>query len=243
VPWDILLIFFVLGVIVPLRGRARLKQLLAKPRVESAERLWLYGSTIAFQWVAAGVAAWRAWAHGLNAGQLGLALPGRLRLFVITALGAVLIVTLQWLNLRRMGRSTSPLRRPLQALAERILPQTTVELIPFFALALTAGLCEEFLYRGFAMAVLSRTGLPAGVVILLSSILFGLAHLYQGRAGFVSTMLLGILFGIARAALGSLVPVAAWHIGVDLVAGIAGPRYLIANTDVSKEFDQASILC
>ncbi len=235
VPWDILLIFFVLGVIVPLRGRARLKQLLAKPRVESAERLWLYGSTIAFQWLAAGVAAWRAWAHGFTAEQLGLAFPGRIGLSAITAIGAALIVTLQWLNLRRMGRSTSPLRRPLQALAERILPQNTVELIPFFALAITAGLCEEFLYRGFAMAVLSRTGLPVGVVILLSAVLFGLAHLYQGRAGFVSTMLLGILFGISRVALGSLVPVAAWHIGVDLVAGIAGPHYLVLHQQVTKE--------
>jgi uncharacterized protein len=243
VSWDILLIFFVLGVIVPLRGRARLQQLLAKPRVESAERLWLYGSTIAFQWLAAGIAAWRAWAHGFTAEQLGLAVPGRIRLFVVTAFGAALIVTLQWLNLRRMGRSTSPLRRPLQALAERILPQSTVELIPFFVLAVTAGLCEEFLYRGFAMAVLGRTGLPMGVVILLSSILFGLAHLYQGRAGFVSTMVLGILFGITRAALGSLVPVTAWHIGVDLVAGIAGPRYLVPQQRVSKEYEQAIILC
>jgi uncharacterized protein len=242
-PWDILLIFFVLGVIVPLRGRARLKQLLAKPRVESAERLWLYGSTIAFQWLAAGVAGWRAWAHGFTADQLGLAMPGRIRVFVITAFGAALIVALQWLNLRRMGRSTSPLRRPLQALAERILPQSTVELIPFFALAITAGLCEEFLYRGFAMAVLGRTGLPAGVVILLSSILFGLAHLYQGRAGFVSTMVMGILFGISRAALGSLVPVMAWHVGVDLVAGIAGPRYLVNKQQVSEEYGQVIVLC
>jgi len=59
--WDILLIFFVLSVMVPLRGRARLQQLLAKPRVERAERLSLYASTIAFQWLAAAVAAWRAW--------------------------------------------------------------------------------------------------------------------------------------------------------------------------------------
>jgi len=226
-PWDILLIFFVLGVIVPWRGRKRLQQLLAKPRVESGERLSLYFSTIAFQWIAASVAAWRAWAHGYTATQLGLAMPARFRLFAITVCGEVLIVMLQWLNLRRMGRSTSPLRGPLQALAERILPQSTKELIPFLALAFTAGLCEEFLYRGFAMAVISRTGLPAGVVILLSSILFGLAHLYQGRAGFVSTMVLGILFGISRAALGSLVPVIVWHVGVDVVAGTAGPKYLI----------------
>src|ERR1700731_3994562 len=148
-PWDILLIFFVLGVIVPLRGRARLKQLLTKPRVESAERLWLYGSTIAFQWLAAAVAAWRGWAHGVTPEQLGVAVPGRIRLFVITAFGAALIITLQWLNLRRMGRSTSPLRRPLQALAERILPQSTVELIPFFALAITAGFFGEVFFFGF----------------------------------------------------------------------------------------------
>jgi membrane protease YdiL (CAAX protease family) len=225
--WDILLIFFVLGVIVPWRGRARLQQLLAKPRVEPAERLSLYCSTIAFQWLAAAVAAWRAWAHGFTAQQLGLTIPGRYKVLIITVFGAVLIVTLQWLNLRRIGRSPSQLREPLQALAERILPQSTMELIPFFALAVTAGLCEEFLYRGFAMAVLSRMGLPVGVVILLSSIFFGLAHLYQGRAGFASTSVLGILFGISRAVLGSLIPVMTWHAGVDLVAGIAGPRYLI----------------
>jgi len=233
-PWDILLIFFVLGVIVPWRGRKRLQELLAKPRVEPTERLSLYWSTIAFQWIAAAAAAWRAWAHGFTAQQLGLAVPGRLKLFAITVCGAALIVTLQWLNLRRMGRSASPLRGPLQALAERILPQSTTELIPFLALAVTAGLCEEFLYRGFAMAVLSRTGLPAGVVILLSAILFGLAHLYQGRAGFVSTTVLGLLFGISRAALGSLLPVVVWHAGVDAVAGLAGPRYLLEHKSVTE---------
>jgi membrane protease YdiL (CAAX protease family) len=122
----------------------------------------------------------------------------------------------------------------LQALAERILPQSTMELIPFFALAITAGLCEEFLYRGFAMAVLTRLGLPTGIVIMLSSLIFGLAHLYQGRSGFVSTTVLGVLFGISRVAIGSLLPVVAWHIGVDLVAGIAGPRYLIKRDVVAE---------
>jgi len=232
-PWDILLIFFVLGVVVPWRGRKRLQQLLAKPQVEPAERLSLYWSTIAFQWIAVAVVAWRAWAHGLTAQRLGLVMPHPFWLTLITVFGAAVIVTLQWLNLRRMGRSASPLRGPIQALAERILPQSTAELVPFLALAVTAGLCEEFLYRGFAMAMIARVGLPTGVVILFSSILFGLAHLYQGRAGFVSTMVLGLLFGIARAVLGSLVPVIVWHTGVDVVAGIAGPRYLLVKKDVT----------
>src|ERR1700730_14927282 len=103
--WDILLIFFVLSVIVPLRGRARLQQLLAKPRVEPAERLWLYASTIAFQWLGAAVGAGRAWVPGLVRKPFGLAMPGSFRLLLITVFGAALIVTLQWFNLRRMGRS------------------------------------------------------------------------------------------------------------------------------------------
>ncbi len=71
-PWDIWLIFFLLGVIVPWRGRYRLRELLAKPFVGERERISLYASTIAFQWLAAGVAAWRAWAHGFSATRLGL---------------------------------------------------------------------------------------------------------------------------------------------------------------------------
>jgi membrane protease YdiL (CAAX protease family) len=232
-PWDILLIFFVLGVIVPWRGRVRLKQLLAKPRVESHERVSLYLSTIAFQWTATAVAAWRAWAHGFTATQLGLVVPGKFTIVTATVLGAAAIITLQWLNLRRMGRSNSPLRQPLQTLAERILPQNNRELLPFLALAVTAGLCEEFLYRGFAMAALARTGFSTAVAIVLSSIIFGLAHLYQGRSGFAGTTLLGLLFGSARTLLGSLIPVSAWHTGVDLIAGLAGPKYLIKSKPVT----------
>ena len=62
-PWDFWLIFFVLGVVLPWRGYTRLQVLLAKPKVDSRERLSLYAFTIAFQWVAAGIVAWRAWAH------------------------------------------------------------------------------------------------------------------------------------------------------------------------------------
>src|SRR5258708_26657759 len=126
-PWDIALIFFVLGVIVPWRGRAKLRHLLAKPRVEPAERLSLYASTIAFQWVAVAVAGWRAWAHGFTSRELGLGISDPAKIGAIAVLGAASIAGLQWLNLRRIGHSSSPLRTPLQALAERILPQRSEE--------------------------------------------------------------------------------------------------------------------
>jgi membrane protease YdiL (CAAX protease family) len=225
--WDIALIFFVLAVILPWRGRARMKKLLAVPHVSSMERLVLYASTIAFQWLAVAVVGWRAWAHGYTAPQLGLTLHDRTRLLMAGLVGAATIATLQWLNLRRVGKVPVERRGPLQAVAERILPQSAEELFPYLALAITAGLCEEFLYRGFSMAVLSRLGMQAWAVVLLSSILFGLAHSYQGRGGVIVTLLMGLALGASRIAYDSLVPAILWHTALDVVAGLAGPRYLV----------------
>ncbi len=225
-PWDIWLIFFVLGVILPWRGRVRMKKLLAMPHVSTMERLGLYASTIAFQWFAVAVVAWRARAHGFTASQLGLTIHNRTRILIASIVGAATIAALQWLNLRRVGKIPVEARGSLQAIAERILPQSTVELLPYLALAITAGLCEEFLYRGFAMAVLAHVGLQTWAVVLLSSVLFGLAHSYQGRGGIVMTLLIGLILGTSRIAYDSLVPAIFWHSAVDVVAGTAGPRYL-----------------
>ena len=76
------------------------------------------------------------------------------------------------------------------------------------------------------MAVLAQIGLQAWAVVVLSSVLFGLAHSYQGRGGMVMTLLIGLLLGTSRMAYGSLVPAIFWHSAVDVVAGTAGPRYL-----------------
>ena len=232
-PWDIWLIFLVLAVVVPWRGRIRLKQLLAKPRVESRERVSLYLSTILFQWVAVGIAGWRAWAHGYTRPELGLSTgPNLLRTIIAGIVGTVLLASLHWMNFRRMGRLLDKLPPRVQAMATRILPQSATERLPFSALAITAGCCEEFLYRGFAMAAFARAGFPIWASVVVSSVLFGAAHLYQGRGGLIGTGILGLLFGAFRAYTGSLLPVAAWHAAVDIVAGIAGPIYLIQNQTV-----------
>jgi membrane protease YdiL (CAAX protease family) len=228
--WDVVLIFFVLAVVLPWRGRVKMKKLLSQPQVATIERLTLYASTIAFQWAMVALVAWRGWIHGYTAVQLGLTMPGRTRLFVVAIVGGMTIGAFQWFNLRRVGKIPMEKRGPLVAIAQRIFPHSPVELLPYFALAITAGVCEEFLYRGFTMAVLARVGFPVWAVVLVSSMMFGLAHLYQGRGGLVGTLLVGIVLGMARIAYDSLVPVIFWHSALDMVAGVAGPRYLTASS-------------
>jgi uncharacterized protein len=227
-PWDFWLIFFVLGVVLPWRGYARLKKLQSILQITSADRLALYFSTIAFQWVAVTVVGWRVWAHGYSLAELGFVIHRRISIVTASVIGAAVFSTFQWFNVRRMGRLRDKARAKFQSLAERLFPQSAVERLVYVALAATAGICEEFLYRGFAMASLAHAGLPAWLAIAISSVLFGLAHIYQGRGGLISTLIIGTVFGIARIAYDSLVPVAVWHVVVDVVAGVAAPRFLLS---------------
>lgn len=201
--------------------------------MESSERVALYAWTVAFQWCATLVVAWRAWARGLSAEQLGLLSRGT-RVWVSAAVGLLVVSSLHWLNLRRVGRLPPAGRGRVQQVAERILPRNAREFFVYASLAVTAGICEEFLYRGFVMAVLARAGFALWTVVLLSSMFFGLAHVYQGRAGFVSTLFVGVVFALARIACDSLIPVMVWHTGVNLVAGVAGYRYLLRSTSNYK---------
>ena len=226
-PWDFWLIFLFLGIVVPWRGAVRLKKLLALPSVSTEEKLVLYGATMAAQWVITALVAWRALARGLSAVTLGLADYGGVSTLLASLALAAFIGGLHWLNLWRVGRSAGQATQRMRLLARRILPVNSVELLPYCALAVTAGVCEEFVYRGFAMGALSRVGFPAWAVVILAAVLFGLAHVYQGRSGILGTFVMGILFGVVRLAYDTLVPVIMIHTVVDLVAGIAGPRYLL----------------
>jgi membrane protease YdiL (CAAX protease family) len=225
-PWDFWLLFFALGVLLPWRARAKFQRFLEMPSVGKTERITLYFSTIVFQWVAAGIVAWRVYARGVSAQELGFSFRNAGELIPTAVAGAAVLGLLHWWNLRRMGRHSEQRRSQLRAIAERILPHSRAEMIPYAGLALTAGICEEFLYRGFAMAALFRAGLPGWSVVVLSAVLFGLAHLYQGRSGLAGTLLLGLLFGTVRILCDSIMPLMLWHAAVDLVAGATGAKYL-----------------
>src|SRR5882724_301324 len=226
-PWDFWLIFLVMTVYLPWRGQRRLKKLLALPVVKTTERLSLYVSTTAFQWVAVAVVGWRAWARGLRLQDLGLTLHDATGVATAAIVGTATFSLLQWFNLRRVAKLPPESRGFVQAFADRVLPHSAIEFIPFLALAATAGVCEEFLFRGFAMGALTKAGLPGWVAVLISSALFGLGHLYQGRGAVVSTSILGIIFGITKIAYDTLAVVIFWHIAVDVVAGIAGFHFLL----------------
>jgi membrane protease YdiL (CAAX protease family) len=223
-PWDLLLLLLVLSVVVPWRGLVRVRTLISGPELTSIDRLSIYGSTIAFQWLAAGFVVWRTLVYGWTPAQLGLA-PERPTLGIV--LGAIMAICLggiQFASLRQLARIPLEQRGNVYRIASRLLPRDATETLVFVALVCTVSVCEELLYRGFAYSVFQQLG--GGSVwfaMVGSSALFAVGHLYQGGRGMMNTFVLGVLFAGARAWSDSLAPCVLAHLAVDLVAGLAAP--------------------
>jgi membrane protease YdiL (CAAX protease family) len=229
-PWDFLVILGVLGIVVPWRGKVRVRTLLARPSVEPAERIAMYGSTIAFQWIAATFTAWRCYVRGWDAARLGVTLDRSAFTIAVGVMLASFLALVQLGSLRQLARLPSGESEQasfVYQMARKLMPQSLMEALPFVALVCTVSLCEEFLFRGFAFVVFESVGGGIAAGIVGSAALFGIAHLYQGSRGVVTTSFLGLVFAGTRAYTHSLVPAILAHLVVDLMAGLLAPRMLL----------------
>jgi membrane protease YdiL (CAAX protease family) len=226
-PWDFILILAVLGLLVPWRGAVRIRQLLRQERLTTVDRLALYASTLAFQWLAAAVVFWRALSRHIALPQLALALPRpSLALCIGTGLATLLTVN-QFVSLRRTARLPEDQQGFIGQIARKVMPQIPAERLGFFALVTTVAICEEFLYRGFLQTIFQQAVLGSPIAgALFSAAFFSAAHLYQGKRGVASTFVIGSIFSAARILTGSLLPSILAHFATDLTAGLAAPALL-----------------
>jgi membrane protease YdiL (CAAX protease family) len=230
IPWDFSVILIVLGVLVPWRGAVRIKRLLAQDALTTSQRLTLYASTISFEWFLVAVIFWRAFSRHWSPNDLGLAVARVWQTMLVTLVATVPLCVNQWAGVRKIARLPPDKRGFLFSFTQKIMPQTPTEALTFVALASTAGLSEEFVYRGFVFAVFSRafagSGFAALFALVFSSAWFAMAHLYQGRRGVTTTFVVGLLFSAVRIWTGNIMPAIIGHISVDLVAGLYTPRVL-----------------
>jgi len=240
IPWDFVAILFVLAVLVPWRGAVRIRHLLKRPTLGTRERVALYASTIAFQWIAVAVIFWRAAVRGLTASQLALVVGHPLRTIAVALGTTAFLSILQWLGIRQLRRMQPDPESRMQQFREKILPQNATESLVFFALACTVAVCEELIYRGFVYSVFSAAaGGSITIAILASSAIFAAAHAYQGRQGLVTTFILGALFAVTRVWTLSLLPAMLAHLVVDLISGLASPRVAHAGAVAAAADDGA----
>lgn len=181
-------------------------------------RLWTAAMRSLWILVALGAALWilheRPWA------ELGFAVPKGWRLGA--SLGLVLLLAAYTAYaaaaVARDADARASVRRQSASTAE-LMPHTRAEMRRFALLSLSAGFCEEFLYRGyFIWAFAPWLGWWGAAA--LSLVLFASAHAYQGLNGALRVAVAGLVYTLVVALTGSLWPAIALHALIDLNGGL-----------------------
>ena len=221
---DLLLLFLV--VVTPLwdyRDTRRLKQ-----RPNSAGKIRYYKTLCGWLWTATAVAllavgfrplftirpapdeaSWlfeHAWVRYLVEGVLAI--------FVALILLPVALAV--WKSVTKRPRKYAA-ADAIKSLSY-FLPATRAERRWYAFVSFTAGICEETLFRGFLLHYLHTFpfSLNLTLALLVSSLIFGLQHLYQGAAGAASTVVVGLLFGLVFLLTGNLLIPVVVHSALDL---------------------------
>jgi len=189
------------------------------PADPGRSRMWLWSGWMIMLWtlVAAGVALWlfeaRAW------GALRLVPPHGWRLW--GAVGLLLTLAITYARtVARIARSKRPRRiKMAHPHVQRLVPHTRSELGWWVAVSLSAGFCEEFIFRGYLLWAFQPVfGLWGAAV--LSVIAFAAAHAYQGAKGALAAGVVGSLLTLVVLICGSLLPAMALHALVDIESGL-----------------------
>jgi membrane protease YdiL (CAAX protease family) len=108
-----------------------------------------------------------------------------------------------------------------------LLPHTGLEVAIYLLLALTAGICEEVIYRGYLQRQFSVWTRSVAAGIILQSVVFGVSHAYQGLGMVLTITVYGCLFGLLAYWRTSLRPGMIAHFIQDGVGGLLMARYAL----------------
>lgn len=205
----------------PRRGKRRFEQLQRDVLVDPTARVRYYRRSITAAWIMTGVVA----AIGLLAKGAGhdLGLPpagsdeGSGLGWTIT-IEAFILIPISALVLRsNKPRIQRIVRRQIGHL-KALLPVTRDERLTFVGVSLTAGVCEEVVYRWFGITYVRwvAPGSSDLAVIVVIGLAFGFAHYYQGKLGVLMTGIAGAAFTWLTLATGSLIPAIVIHALIDL---------------------------
>jgi membrane protease YdiL (CAAX protease family) len=110
------------------------------------------------------------------------------------------------------------------------LPLTFNEKLTFAIVCLFAGICEELIFRGFALTFMQQFETGIWFAVPISAAAFGLMHLYQGISGLFTSFFMGILLAIVFAISGNLLLPVIIHIITDICVVIVKKEDKIAES-------------
>lgn len=223
---------FIIAIVYPIAGFIGFRRLLKRVAAgEPVKRLELYRNTLISHWTlfVIFVAIWavsrRAWS------EVGFDFDPNLWTGIASLL-AVLGVVLLANQIRRIRSATQD---EIDSISRRfgklsiIIPHNGSELARFYALAITAGIVEEVLWRGFIIWYLNQF-MPLWAAALISTIGFALAHAYQGLANLPQIAAVSAALVAIYLLSGSIWLPIFLHAAVDILQGRLGHDVMYRST-------------
>ncbi|MCL2620840.1 MAG: CPBP family intramembrane metalloprotease [Defluviitaleaceae bacterium] len=203
-------------VMVVITGKMRFKKLVDVSYTEYT-RVKFRVKNIISKWVALVVVLAMCWFASISLADIGFRAISFdyniwLTIIVLVLCGAVFLLFLyQAISPSHKKSEADNLGNPNKSnyskAMEAIKPRTRKEKIAATGSAITAGIFEEILTRGFLFYLLQMQfpNLPIVAIVLITSVIFGVAHFYQGIQGIIMTTVAGLLLGFLFMVTGSLV--------------------------------------
>jgi uncharacterized protein len=215
-----LVILVVLTFVTPFWDRTVVKRLKTAPT--SSLRIRLYCMTLLSLWVIAivcwfcrGAVILPAW-HRIVGPSWLFSSRWRTWSLNVVLVGFFVLAFAPGLHCLLEPKRIAAYTRAYESLAF-LLPHTQRERLLFALLSVSAGVCEEWIFRGFVLQTLQGPScLPWIAALLLSSLLFGWNHLYQGSRALVMTTVIGLALGFATISSGGLALPIILHTFLDL---------------------------
>jgi len=104
------------------------------------------------------------------------------------------------------------------------LPVTGLERAEWAVVAVTVGVSEELVFRGYLQTQLGALTGRAALGVVLQAALFGIAHAEQGGEAVARVALYGAGLGVLARLRRSLLPGMICHVATDLVSGLVRSR-------------------
>ncbi len=211
--------------IVVLLAFSALGAIAQHPVANKGGRIPQYLTTMAWEWILTGYVIWGVKKSGTTLGQLIGGKWKQFEDFLLDVAIAVGFLFVSWIVLGALAYAIGFAKQSNVEAARKqlefMIPQSTLDIVIAVLLALTAGFCEEVIFRGYLQRQFGLMAKNAWIGIALAAVAFGASHGYEGWQRMIIIAVFGAMFGVVAHYAKSLRPGMMTHALHDSIALVA----------------------
>lgn len=233
------IIALLFGLVIPVVSGFRSAKAFKTLRLNEPQRKRFFISNSYFLWMVALIIIINWLLRGRSFDVLGITQSPDLNGFVLTLTASFILLYIADTMLTLRNESEIEKARERWKETAPFMPIHYRELGAYIFMCITAGVCEEIVFRGFLVPYTETFFIDnpysETFAVAIPALIFAAAHYYQGAHAVLKIAVLSVLFGFIFLYSGSLWIVIILHFGIDLAGGLLSIRYLKSTETYESE--------